>query len=206
MNDSNPSQRWGSNSRKDSKAGGRDIILAAAISCYFNKGVALTTISDIADEAKITRRTIYRYFPNKQEVIKAVIEYQASEFFEEMSTAMANFSGNFAERLKACILFTITNGPRAQGQNLVQGEYNAALSSRHYFSSDTVYQQWHAILGEYFEEALSNGEINTPLDFSTIMSWCGRMIYSYIQFPEDIEVIEKNIDFFIIRNLHNGAV
>lgn len=56
----------------------RENILVAAESCFSQQGIALTSISDISDKAKIYRRTIYNYFTNKEE-IASEIYYRYSE-------------------------------------------------------------------------------------------------------------------------------
>ncbi len=201
MGKSGQYQRWGSNTRKDCPASGRDIILNAAVSCYQNKGIAGTTIDDIATEAKISRRTVYRYFANKQSIIQAIVDEQAAEFFQRMDNTVSQFSANFPERLKNCILYTIENGPKTPGHELLLGSDNAAISSQHYFNSENTYRYWDDLLREPFEQAVNKGEIVTGIEFGDLMSWAGRIVLSYIQFPDTPETIERQIELFLLRNL-----
>lgn len=196
-------RRWGSNTRKDSPESGQDVILNAAIECYQKKGVTNTTIHDIATQAKISRRTVYRYFPNKQHIIQAVVDEQAQEFFCMMDKTISDFSVNFLERLKNCMLYAIENGPKTPGHKLMLGGNNAAISSRHYFSSKSINSNWEALLRPSFEQAIKSGEFHKDVKFNDLMAWSARIIYSYIQFPDTQENIERQVDFFLLRNLRD---
>ena len=46
-------------------------ILDAAIACVKRWGVDKVTLNDIAQEAGLTRPTVYSYYPGRDEVIKA---------------------------------------------------------------------------------------------------------------------------------------
>lgn len=49
------------------------IILDAAIELFLEHGVSGTTMTDIADRAGITKRTLYKYFENKEEVFDGAL-------------------------------------------------------------------------------------------------------------------------------------
>jgi AcrR family transcriptional regulator len=62
------STRW--RRRKDARA---PEILDAALECFGKRGFAASRLDDIAQLAGVTKGTIYLYFPNKEELFKAVI-------------------------------------------------------------------------------------------------------------------------------------
>lgn len=201
MKESAPQTRWGSNTRKESSKGAQESILNAARHCYQHKGIARTTIEDIAHQASISRRTIYRYFPNKQQIIQAVVDEQAEAFFEGMLQTVEAYSNSFCELLEHCLLYTIECGPKASGHQLLLGEDNAAASSQYYFNSQQSYHYWEKVLRNPFDKAVENEEITRDLCFDDLISWCGRIIFSYIQFPESKENTERQIRQFLIKHL-----
>src|ERR1700747_515477 len=63
-----PAQRW--RRRKEARPGE---ILSAALSCFAEHGFAATRLDDVAQRAGVTKGTLYLYFPNKEELFKAVV-------------------------------------------------------------------------------------------------------------------------------------
>lgn len=50
----------------------RQNILNAAVSAFYDKGVAQATLEDIAEAAGVTRGAVYWHFKNKQEIVAAL--------------------------------------------------------------------------------------------------------------------------------------
>jgi AcrR family transcriptional regulator len=63
-----PAQRW--RRRKEARPGE---ILGAALTCFAERGFAATRLDDVAQRAGVTKGTLYLYFPNKEELFKAVV-------------------------------------------------------------------------------------------------------------------------------------
>jgi AcrR family transcriptional regulator len=61
-------QRW--RRRKEARPGE---ILCAALACFAERGFAATRLDDVAHRAGVTKGTLYLYFPNKEELFKAVV-------------------------------------------------------------------------------------------------------------------------------------
>ena len=69
--------RWGSGIRSDATSA-RNRILDAAFHCYQTIG-SKTSIRSIANEARISRPTVYRYFDTGHDILKALIRRTADE-------------------------------------------------------------------------------------------------------------------------------
>src|SRR5450631_587293 len=63
-----PPTRW--RRRKDARPGE---IVAASLACFAERGFAATRLEDVARRAGVTKGTLYLYFPNKEELFKAVV-------------------------------------------------------------------------------------------------------------------------------------
>jgi AcrR family transcriptional regulator len=198
-------QRWGSNSREDNSASGRQKILAAAKSCYRKTGIATTTLGDIAREARITRRTIYRYFDNKKAIIQAVVDDQALDFLSRMEDEAEDKSLAFAEQFERYIVFLVTQGQRAPGYQLMLGGDNRSTSSQYYFNSPANYQLLESLFRPRFEEAQALGTIRTDLHYKDLMAWLGRLVLSYIQVPASDRILRLQISNFVIPALTSSA-
>lgn len=68
---SSPTGRW--RRRKAARPGE---IIAAALTCFAERGFAATRLEDVARCAGITKGTLYLYFPNKAELFKAVVRQE----------------------------------------------------------------------------------------------------------------------------------
>ncbi len=63
-----PCTRW--RRRKEARPGE---ILEAALACFAERGFAATRLDEVARRAGVTKGTLYLYFPNKEELFKAVV-------------------------------------------------------------------------------------------------------------------------------------
>ena len=52
-------------------------VLDAALTCVARVGLAKTTLDDVAREAGCARATVYRCFPNKQQLLAALVAREA---------------------------------------------------------------------------------------------------------------------------------
>jgi len=77
-------------------------IIEAAIAVFSRYGVKRATMQDIASEAGIVRQTLYNAFPNKEEVLRAVIRLMADQ---ALAAIEADFKQDQALGEKLDILF-----------------------------------------------------------------------------------------------------
>lgn len=59
--------------RKRSEAT-RKVIITSARQLFLSRGYVATTVDAVADQASVTKRTVYGYFPDKRALFKGVIE------------------------------------------------------------------------------------------------------------------------------------
>lgn len=62
-----------------------DRILEAAASTLVERGLEFTTTNHIADKAGVNIASLYHYFTNKEEVVAAVLEWQARKLMQGFS-------------------------------------------------------------------------------------------------------------------------
>src|SRR5436309_7734606 len=66
-----------------------DRVLDAALACVARVGVAKTTLDDVAREAGCARATVYRCFPGRQALFRALVEREARRLGERATAAAA---------------------------------------------------------------------------------------------------------------------
>ncbi|GAB2994740.1 TetR/AcrR family transcriptional regulator [Mycobacterium bourgelatii] len=77
-------------------------IIFAAMKCVAEVGYARATIREIARTAKVTSASLYNYFPNKAELIKATIAARA-EFAMPLLRKAAEGPGDIVGRIEAVL-------------------------------------------------------------------------------------------------------
>jgi len=195
-------QRWGDNSRVSDQASGRHLILLAAKHCFAEASIESTSIDQVAQQAGVSRRTVYRYFANKPALVLAVVEDQAEAFFTEMHASAAELGAtDFPTRLKHCVLYAIDRGPQVNDFQLVLGKKNAASTVAFYLKSERLKQHWYELLEQPFLNAQQMEQMDASLNFDDLVVWMGRITLSFIQFPEDIAVVERLVDQYLFRGL-----
>src|SRR5688572_21054387 len=63
-------------------------ILDAAFACAGRFGLGRTTMSDVAREAKLSRQTVYRYFPSKHDLLMALVLREEEILLETIRRAV----------------------------------------------------------------------------------------------------------------------
>jgi len=101
--------RWGNGTRAGHEVA-RSRILEAAATCYARHGITQTSMAAIAAEAKITRITVYRYFPSGSLMRRAVMRREINDLLEAMAAEMAGLS-DFAEWAAECLVFSLLVAP-----------------------------------------------------------------------------------------------
>jgi AcrR family transcriptional regulator len=67
----------------------RDRILEAALLAMGRVGPRRLTMSDVSERAGLSRGTVYRYFPTKEDLLAVVAEWEQDRFAEGLRAALA---------------------------------------------------------------------------------------------------------------------
>lgn len=186
--------RWGAGERVDDRSRGAARVIAAAKACYEESGVGTATIDEIAEKAGVSRRTIYRYFDNKEAILLAVIEDQAQPFFDAMSRSLTAINtDDFRELLVHCVIFAIEHGPEIDGHQLLLGNRNAVATERFYLRSARMKNVFREVLAAPFEQAQQAGLIDASWQLDDLLNWVGRLIYSFIRNPEPLDNVKRMV-------------
>jgi AcrR family transcriptional regulator len=86
-------------------------ILDAAIGCLKDWGIDKTSLNDIAKRAGVTRPTVYSYFPNRDDVIRAALLQSGYALADRLGRHIKQFS-SASERLLEAACFAISELPK----------------------------------------------------------------------------------------------
>ncbi len=75
-------------------------LLQAALELFVEKGFAATRSDEVAARAGVSKGTLYRYFPSKAELFKAVVRRNLSALIQEGQQLADRFDGPSAELMR----------------------------------------------------------------------------------------------------------
>lgn len=87
----------------------RDRLIEVARQLFARKGVANTTMNDIAEASEKGRRTIYTYFSSKKEIYNAVLEAESDRMVTSLR-AIAESDAPVEERLRRFMMARLEEG------------------------------------------------------------------------------------------------
>lgn len=74
-------------------------LLEAALALFVEKGFAATRSEEVATRAGVAKGTLYRYYPSKDELFKAMVRENLSVHIAESAAQAAQYQGPIAELL-----------------------------------------------------------------------------------------------------------
>ncbi len=125
-------------------------ILDAAETCFFSEGLLLSSIDGIAKEAGLTRKTVYQYFQNKEELVQAVLsrfDQERKTELEQESVGPEKYKSGYA-LLLAHVLSTIHMYERHPQHLRLIAEFETLISRRKDCPGQSI-QQYRSALQQF---------------------------------------------------------
>lgn len=107
---------WGTIRIEEPEAEMAQRILDAAFTCFASHGIAATTMSQLAEEAGISRVWLYRFFENRDAVIRGLLGREAHRFLVSLA-ARFDLSASLSVAVVEAFLFAIET---LRGHELLQ--------------------------------------------------------------------------------------
>ncbi len=172
-------------------------ILAAAEECFARYGFQKTSMADIAREAGLSRRSVYRHFPDKAALFSEVTAARARIFLDEIMRRTAELEGLSAQ---------IEEVSRLTNRFVREDPISAALLLADPDSlARTVTTEARELLGmamdaivPLIETGRERGEVRVDLDVPRAAEWITRMVFSLSATPSvtfDIDDPEQTAAF-----------
>jgi|GEM_PF-188080 len=166
----------------------RDQIVNAAWACFARKGYHQTTMQDIATEAGLSAGAIYRYYPSKEAVLKAI-----NDRSQEMSRALVQWARSQTEGPMGVLevigqaMYSIFNDPMFDTATRVNIEIWPELirneELRQAFRKELTF--WRTVVSQLLREAQERGEVRAGVDpeavsILLICAWEGLRHYRLV--------------------------
>ena len=151
----------GTTGKSRRQAHGRAAILAAAARAFAARGLHGTTIDDIARETGFAPSSLYRYFPSKQDLHRALIDSTADEMLAPFSDPLLP-TLKFRERLEWLLRRQLATIEQHRESFVVFASQRAAVERGEPDGSGSpkpAYERWVAALEDVLETGVNDGSL-----------------------------------------------
>ena len=157
-------------------ASSRERLLEAAYRCVARKGLAKTSMEDVATEAELSRATVYRHFPQgREQLVREVVAWEAGRFFERLARAVAS-SVELADVLEEALVFASRSvAEHAVLQKILETEPERLLPILTTESARLL-----ALVKQFLVLAMSRTEVRYDVDAEAAADYLARMVLSHI--------------------------
>src|SRR6201987_1313533 len=138
-------------------------IVEEAAALIHERGVAGTTLQDVKVAADVSGSQMYHYFPDKNDLVQAVIDYQADAIVNRNRQALSSANGVEAWRHMG---ITAAKRPKAKGGcqlgSLVGQLAESDPEARALIAAG--FDQWAAAIGEGLRSLHADGKLPSGID------------------------------------------
>mgnify|MGYP003740047441 CR=1 FL=1 len=138
----------------------RETVLAVASRLFMRHGYKPVSVNQIAEEAGVTKASVYYYFPNKAALFAAAVT-EMMKRIGEVSTRILSGGGSLPERLETIAKANMA-GSRAEFETMMR-EALPFLSEQQQEEIRQAEHGVHAVLAECFAKAIAAGEMASGL-------------------------------------------
>ncbi len=177
----------------------REAIIDAAVRVFSAKGVSRTTLTDIADEAGVTRGAIYWHFKNKEDLLEVLWDDILSPFeavrHAGEDTNEADPLG-LLEKAYLDLFHGLQKNPRRLQMLKILLNNAESVEDPSYHSQKCHFQEGQEMIAKVLTRAIKHGQLPESFDvrlgsFATLV-FINGLIRKWIMFP-DMLSIDKEI-------------
>jgi AcrR family transcriptional regulator len=157
----------------------RERILEAAYACVARWGLSKTSVEDVAREARLSRSTMYRYFPGgREELIGAVIGWEYDRFFARLYEAVRDAT-TLEEVIERGLAFAHRSIARHEVlQRVLQTEPELLLPGLTVKNENTV-----RLVADFLTPYLKRHGLASGVSVEEAADFLSRMVLSYMSAP-----------------------
>lgn len=181
-------------------------IIEAAHTCFSRFGFNKTSMEDIAREAGLSRRSVYRHFPDKAHLFREVMAGRTSYYLDEIGRRISEVSGlcSQIEEVARMTIRLVREDPISVATHLNDPD---SLARAVTIESRELLRMSMDVIVPLISQARDRGEVRADLDIERAAEWITRMVFSLTATPSvtfDIEDPEQTAQFireFLITGL-----
>lgn len=180
-------------------------ILDAAEACLHRFGLRHLSIGEVARRAGLSRGSVYRYFPDRDALVDALLERVAERFVAGSLPTVARRRSLAAQVAEAAVF--IREHVDDERLTLSLAEEDSILATLLTARSPYLVVRWVEFWQPFLEAAADRGEIRDDLDHKAAGEWIVRLLLSLVLMPSvtvdlnDPEAVRQFVQSHIVRGL-----
>jgi AcrR family transcriptional regulator len=157
-------------------------ILEAAQACFSQYGFQKTSMEDVAREAGLSRRSVYRHFPDKAALFREVMAARTRQYLGEVVERTAQLNGLSAQIEEVARMTNrhVRDDPIAVAMRRSDPDSLARAVTTE--GLELLRMAMDAII-PIIKTARENGEVRADLDVERAAEWIARMVFSLTATP-----------------------
>ena len=164
-------------------------LLEAATQLFVEKGYAATRVEEVASLAKVSKGTLFLYYPSKEALLKAVVRENIAGRFAEWQTELQDFTGSTPDLVRHA--FTVWRERIADSHaggiyKLMTSECGNFPELASFYLNEVIYPG-HTLVRHILERGIARGEFR-PLNVDAGIHLIMTPMFSYIQWRHSMGV------------------
>ena len=165
-----PRRRWGKQRALFDDGEAARLLLGAVERCIVRHGTARVSMAEVAEEAGVTRSTLYRYFPNRKDLITALLLARAEALIDAAVAAMPDPEDASAS-LATFILHPLETVAGTPVTDALFSPESEGLATSVEFESDALFEVAYRRFGPPLARWQADGQLHADLDIRTTVRW-----------------------------------
>jgi len=165
----------------EAEAAKRRHILEAAMRCCIELGMEGTRLEDVANEAGVSRNTVYRYFADRDALVAAVFDAGSQQYLADAAAAM-DARSTLAEQVGAFAAVAAETAVVHRSPDRLAGG-DVALMQLILADGEATLGRMMSFLRGYVEAAVERAELAAGIDVDEACEWLARLIMSISSAP-----------------------
>lgn len=159
----------------------REQILDAAVDCFAECGVNQCNMVDVAARAGVGRSTLYRHFPNLEDIIVAALLRDMEDLLANMKTVRAGAS-TIDDQIAESYLYLLQEIPRLPVMGMLFTQ-DAAMVETLSLEAEEFHRLGAQFSQENYEEAKRQGRLREGVTLEEFVEWSTRLLLSLCANP-----------------------
>jgi AcrR family transcriptional regulator len=179
-------------------------ILDAAARCIRRWGIRRVSMNDVAREAGLSRGSVYRYFPERDALVQAVLERNAAQNVAAALPAVRR-RRSLAAKVAEAAVFIRAHVDDELSLGLRGRPEEPELATLRLARVESTMTHWIDFWVPFLAEARANGEVRADLDLREAAEWIMRILLSLTTVPsvvvdlDDPEQVRRFVAGHLVR-------